>query len=72
MRVEFLICFTEARVLRIETKQAPRPSQPEVVLSDGMILHFILISLLVDKIQNLHELNACHFRTNLVIVFLLI
>ncbi|XP_077289248.1 adducin 1-like protein hts isoform X2 [Arctopsyche grandis] len=25
---------TEARVLRIETKQAPRPSQPEVVLSD--------------------------------------
>lgn len=25
----------EPRVLRIETKQAPKPSQPEVVLSDG-------------------------------------
>ena len=25
----------EPQVLRIETKQAPRPSQPEVVLSDG-------------------------------------
>lgn len=38
--------FAEARVLRIETKQAPRPSQPEVVLSDGMILYiYFLISL---------------------------
>lgn len=26
---------TEPRVLRIETKQVPAPSQPEVVLSDG-------------------------------------
>lgn len=28
-------CFVEHHVLRIETKQAPKPSQPEVVLSDG-------------------------------------
>jgi hypothetical protein len=28
-------CFAEPRVLRIETKQVPRPSQAEVVLSDG-------------------------------------
>lgn len=27
----------EPRVLRIETKQAPKPSQPEVVLSDGKL-----------------------------------
>lgn len=29
------LCFTEHRVLRIETKQVPVRSQPEVVLSDG-------------------------------------
>lgn len=33
----FLFYFIEPQVLRIETKQAPRPSQPEVVLSDGKL-----------------------------------
>lgn len=28
-------------VMRIETKQAPKPSQPEVVLSDGEFSHFL-------------------------------
>lgn len=31
----YLFCLTGPRVLRIETKQVPRPSQAEVVLSDG-------------------------------------
>ncbi|XP_055695454.1 protein hu-li tai shao isoform X3 [Lutzomyia longipalpis] len=30
---------SEPQVLRIETKQAPKPSQPEVVLSDGENVH---------------------------------
>lgn len=31
---------SEPQVHRIETKQAPKPSQPEVVLSDGKLHSF--------------------------------
>lgn len=34
--------YVEHQVHRIETKQAPKPSQPEVVLSDG---EFFYVSL---------------------------
>lgn len=34
---------TEPRVLRIETKQVPVPSQPEVVLSDGKSFPFLFL-----------------------------
>lgn len=34
----FFFYFPEPQVHRIETKQAPKPSQPEVVLSDGRYL----------------------------------
>ncbi|XP_063912463.1 uncharacterized protein Hts isoform X3 [Zophobas morio] len=47
----------EPQVLRIETKQAPKPSQPEVVLSDGVR---------VAKIQRNKRLitSLPHYRTN--------
>lgn len=38
----------EHQVLKIETKQAPKPSQPEVVLSDGKSF-LIFPSLLVSR-----------------------
>lgn len=37
MNIRVYSFSTEPRVLRIETKQVPAPSQPEVVLSDGKI-----------------------------------
>lgn len=49
--------FSEARVLRIETKQAPRPSQPEVVLSDGMIYHHIVN---IEYFHSLFDWNFLH------------
>lgn len=41
----------EHQVHRIETKQAPKPSQPEVVLSDGewLKIHFVFGSISLSK-----------------------
>lgn len=36
IRFDGIFFSSEPQVHRIETKQAPKPSQPEVVLSDGM------------------------------------
>lgn len=47
--------FTEHVVMRIETKQAPIPSQPEVVLSDGKSLRspcFPLKAIFVPKLAS--------------------
>lgn len=48
-----LIILIEPQVLRIETKQAPRPSQPEVVLSDGKLVVDVV---LVFHFQNFYFL----------------
>lgn len=41
----YLLYLTGPRVLRIETKQVPRPSQAEVVLSDGEFSSHCLVKI---------------------------
>lgn len=41
------IHITEHRVIQIETKHAPKPSQPEVVLSDGRLNFESVIKFLI-------------------------
>lgn len=46
---DFLFFYVlEPQVHRIETKQAPKPSQPEVVLSDGKCIMNDLFHLMFD------------------------
>lgn len=42
--IYFSNCVSEHQVMRIQTEQAPVPSQPEVVLSDGKSLCLQLFS----------------------------
>lgn len=39
--------IVEHVVMRIETKQAPIPSQPEVVLSDGKQILFVCLNIVL-------------------------
>lgn len=38
---------TEPQVHRIETKTAPKPSQPEVVLSDGKLICLVFCGIVL-------------------------
>lgn len=48
--------IAEHRVIQIETKHAPKPSQPEVVLSDGRLNYKSVINFLI-------EVNAIAIRS---------
>lgn len=43
----FILFRAEPQVLRIETTHAPKPSQPEVVLSDGKFFFSLRTNLVV-------------------------